>query len=217
MRTSVMPMRALSMAMARSQQVARATPPPAAWPATRATTGLASASMTWTTSTKVAASGPSDARSSLRSAPAENVVPVLVMTTTRTESSASARRRPASRPWTRFWLKALRRSGASRVIVATPAASRSESGHSWHAARAPAATGPARLRGGMTAVLPLDHLLVLDLTAFRAGPTAVRQLSDWGARVITVERPPQDESAERRARAPGWARTSRTCAATTSR
>ena len=60
--------------------------------------------------------------------------------------------------------------------------------------RAPAATGPARLRGGMTAVLPLDHLLVLDLTAFRAGPTAVRQLSDWGARVITVERPPQDES-----------------------
>ncbi|MFT7602052.1 MAG: crotonobetainyl-CoA:carnitine CoA-transferase CaiB-like acyl-CoA transferase [Acidimicrobiales bacterium] len=37
--------------------------------------------------------------------------------------------------------------------------------------------------------LPLDHLLVLDLTAFRAGPTAVRQLSDWGARVITIERP----------------------------
>jgi crotonobetainyl-CoA:carnitine CoA-transferase CaiB-like acyl-CoA transferase len=41
----------------------------------------------------------------------------------------------------------------------------------------------------MASVLPLDHLLVLDLTAFRAGPTAVRQLSDWGARVITVERP----------------------------
>ena len=38
-------------------------------------------------------------------------------------------------------------------------------------------------------MLPLDHLLVLDLTAFRAGPTAVRQLGDWGARVITVERP----------------------------
>lgn len=37
-------------------------------------------------------------------------------------------------------------------------------------------------------MLPLDHLLVLDLTAFRAGPTAVRQLADWGARVITVER-----------------------------
>lgn len=39
---------------------------------------------------------------------------------------------------------------------------------------------------------PLDHLLVLDLTAFRAGPTAVRQLADWGARVITVERPADD-------------------------
>jgi crotonobetainyl-CoA:carnitine CoA-transferase CaiB-like acyl-CoA transferase len=44
-------------------------------------------------------------------------------------------------------------------------------------------------------VLPLDHLLVLDLTAFRAGPTAVRQLADWGARVITVERPPAPEDA----------------------
>ena len=40
---------------------------------------------------------------------------------------------------------------------------------------------------------PLDHLLVLDLTAFRAGPTAVRQLSDWGARVITIERPSIDK------------------------
>lgn len=41
-------------------------------------------------------------------------------------------------------------------------------------------------------MLPLDHLLVLDLTAFRAGPTAVRQLADWGARVITIERPVAD-------------------------
>ena len=41
-------------------------------------------------------------------------------------------------------------------------------------------------------MLALDHLLVLDLTAFRSGPTAVRQLADWGARVITVERPPAD-------------------------
>lgn len=41
-------------------------------------------------------------------------------------------------------------------------------------------------------MLPLDHLLVLDLTAFRAGPTAVRQLADWGARVITIERPATD-------------------------
>ncbi len=42
-------------------------------------------------------------------------------------------------------------------------------------------------------MLPLDHLLVLDLTAFRAGPTAVRQLADWGARVITIERPADDD------------------------
>ncbi|MDA3039959.1 MAG: CoA transferase, partial [Actinomycetota bacterium] len=40
--------------------------------------------------------------------------------------------------------------------------------------------------------MPLDHLLVRDLTAFRAGPTAVRQLADWGARVITIERPAED-------------------------
>ncbi|MCC6436235.1 MAG: CoA transferase [Acidimicrobiales bacterium] len=45
-------------------------------------------------------------------------------------------------------------------------------------------------------VLALDHLLVLDLTAFRAGPTAVRQLADWGARVITVERPATGPAAE---------------------
>ena len=37
--------------------------------------------------------------------------------------------------------------------------------------------------------LPLEGLSVLDLTAHRAGPTAVRQLSDWGARVIKIEPP----------------------------
>lgn len=35
--------------------------------------------------------------------------------------------------------------------------------------------------------LPLADLLVLDLTIARAGPTAVRQLADWGADVIRVE------------------------------
>ena len=40
----------------------------------------------------------------------------------------------------------------------------------------------------MTA-LPLSHLTVLDLTAHRAGPTAVRQLADWGAHVIKIEQP----------------------------
>ena len=37
--------------------------------------------------------------------------------------------------------------------------------------------------------LPLSHISVLDLTAHRAGPTAVRQLADWGADVVKVEVP----------------------------
>ena len=37
--------------------------------------------------------------------------------------------------------------------------------------------------------LPLSDLVVLDLTVARAGPTAVRQLADWGADVIRVEAP----------------------------
>jgi crotonobetainyl-CoA:carnitine CoA-transferase CaiB-like acyl-CoA transferase len=38
--------------------------------------------------------------------------------------------------------------------------------------------------------LPLSPYTVLDLTIARAGPTAVRLLADWGARVIRVEPPP---------------------------
>jgi crotonobetainyl-CoA:carnitine CoA-transferase CaiB-like acyl-CoA transferase len=37
--------------------------------------------------------------------------------------------------------------------------------------------------------LPLSHITVLDLTRHRAGPTAARQLADWGANVIKVEEP----------------------------
>lgn len=39
--------------------------------------------------------------------------------------------------------------------------------------------------------MPLSKYTVLDLTIARAGPTAVRLLADWGARVIRIEMPPK--------------------------
>jgi crotonobetainyl-CoA:carnitine CoA-transferase CaiB-like acyl-CoA transferase len=41
----------------------------------------------------------------------------------------------------------------------------------------------------------LDTLTVIDLTRVRAGPTCVRQLADWGAKVIKVEMPEEGPSA----------------------
>jgi crotonobetainyl-CoA:carnitine CoA-transferase CaiB-like acyl-CoA transferase len=40
--------------------------------------------------------------------------------------------------------------------------------------------------------LPLSRITVLDLTLARAGPTAVRHLADWGAKVIRIEPPATD-------------------------
>ncbi len=48
-----------------------------------------------------------------------------------------------------------------------------------------AGTGP----GSDGSDLPLADVVVLDLTIARAGPTAVRQLADWGADVIRIEPP----------------------------
>src|SRR6202045_5441754 len=42
------------------------------------------------------------------------------------------------------------------------------------------------------AKLPLSRFKVIDLSRVRAGPTAVRQLADWGADVIKVESPEGD-------------------------
>ena len=42
----------------------------------------------------------------------------------------------------------------------------------------------------------LSRLTVLDLTRVRSGPTAVRQLADWGANVIKIELPPALEAGE---------------------
>jgi len=39
------------------------------------------------------------------------------------------------------------------------------------------------------APLPLSRYTVIDLTRARAGPTAARQMADWGANVIKVEEP----------------------------
>ena len=43
---------------------------------------------------------------------------------------------------------------------------------------------------------PLARFTVLDLTRVRAGPTAVRQLADWGANIIKIEPPENIDEAK---------------------
>ena len=43
---------------------------------------------------------------------------------------------------------------------------------------------------------PLNSYKIIDLSRVRAGPTAVRQLSDWGAQVIKVEIPKDNSEDE---------------------
>lgn len=45
--------------------------------------------------------------------------------------------------------------------------------------------------------MPLSHIRVIDLCQVRSGPTCIRQLSEFGAQVIRVEPPGEDDSAER--------------------
>ena len=42
----------------------------------------------------------------------------------------------------------------------------------------------------------LERFTILDLSRVRSGPTAVRQLADWGANVIKIETPPHLEAGE---------------------
>jgi formyl-CoA transferase len=44
----------------------------------------------------------------------------------------------------------------------------------------------------VSATKPLERFTVIDLTRVRSGPTCVRQLADWGAKVIKVEGPGGD-------------------------
>jgi CoA-transferase family III len=88
----------------------------------------------------------------------------------------------------------------------------------WHSAKVPEGEDTLRFSPTeedspvTTSPLPLNDFRVIDLTAHRAGPTAVRQLADWGAQVIKIE--PSGELVDATgSRRDGPARTGRTKAA----
>ena len=47
----------------------------------------------------------------------------------------------------------------------------------------------------MVKKMPLSNYKIIDLTRVRSGPTSVKQLSDWGAKVIKIEAPPDGKEA----------------------
>jgi formyl-CoA transferase len=51
---------------------------------------------------------------------------------------------------------------------------------------------PVQLNESARTAGPLHRFRVLDLSRVRAGPTAVRQLADWGAQVVKIESPAGD-------------------------
>ena len=63
----------------------------------------------------------------------------------------------------------------------------------------PAPRRPAARNGAPMSTGPLARFKVIDLTRVRAGPTAVRQLADWGADVMKIEAPEGDAGTRRRA------------------
>ena len=61
---------------------------------------------------------------------------------------------------------------------------------------APAANGATSCAKATAVEKALSRFTVIDLTRVRAGPTAVKQLADWGATVIKVETPVTSDGTE---------------------